>query len=329
MNSLNNISVLPHSSWGSASIANADLFFAKHSSFDDHETTSAEIAVASAQAAAIDMKSSNDLGAASIVGSCRSTVDAPSFIPTQTTATDMKSSNATEKPFEELLYQVMSVLIQEEEKATTILRDAIYAERQWQKNLSAQLEKEHSVCYGYEKGDNIVHKAADIMVPLSLVAAGVASMIATGGFSIVAAGAIAVGSILFLDTVLDNKAKQAVASALAKGNGEDTQTWFQRICMITSLTVFAMGVFVPGSNAVTLATNASQVALNVTQAGTGYLLNNQKARLIESEKLWEDSGRNMQEMLGEVDRQVKSVQDMFELLSELQRSTAQTAARIG
>jgi hypothetical protein len=328
MNTLNNISVLTHSPWGSPSIANANPVFTKPSSCDDLQTTDAESALVPAQADAIDMKCTRDLDAALITGNPRSTVDASSFIPTQTTAIDMKSSNVTEKPFEELLYQVMSVLIQEEEKATTILRDAIYAERQWQKSLSAQLEKEHSVCYGYEKGDNIVNKVADIMVPLSLVAAGVASMFATGGFSLVAAGAIAVGSILFLDTVLDNKAKQAVASALAKGNGEDTQTWFQRICMITSLTVFGMGVFVPGSIAVTLATNASQVALNVTKAGTGYLLNHQKARLIESEKDWEDSGHNMREMLGEVDRQVKSVQDMFELLSELQRSTAQTAARI-
>jgi hypothetical protein len=254
-------------------------------------------------------------------------VEASSIYPTQTTPIDVKS-DTVDRPFEELLYQVLSVLIQEEEKATVILRDAICAERQWQNSLAEMLKKEHSVCYGCTKGNNIVHKIADIMIPLSLVAAGVASVVATGGCSAIAVGAMAVGGVLFLDSVLDNKAKQAIASVLARGDEEETQSWFQRICTVTSLTVFGMGLFVPGVNAVTLATNASQAALNVSSAGTNTLLNYQKARLIESEKHYDDSERHMKELLGDVDCQVKSVQDMFELLSNLQRSNAQTTARM-
>jgi hypothetical protein len=249
------------------------------------------------------------------------------LLATQQSTHVMKSSDISKKPFEELMYQVLSILIREEEKATLILRDAICAEKQWQKSLSDLLEKEHSICHTYEKRNDVVHKASDIILPLSLIAEGIVTIF-TGGVALLPLGAAAFGAFLLLDTVLDNKAKEGMASLLGRATGEDSKSWFQRICMVTSLTIFGLSMFFQGSQAVTLASTASKVALTCTEAGTEKLLNDQKARLIESEKSWDDSGRYLKELLGDVDRQVKSVNSLFTLLTDLQKSTTQATARI-
>ncbi len=247
--------------------------------------------------------------------------------PTYKSSSVMKSSEQPEKPFEELMYQVLSLLIKEEEKATLILRDAIFAEKQWQKSLTDLLEKEHVVCHSYEQRNETMHKVSDIVLPLSLFAEGVAA-ICISGVGMLPLGAAALGAFLFLDTILDNKVKESVASVLARGDGEETKTWFQRICITTTLTIYGLSFFTPGTQPIQLVINASKVALTCTGACTEKQLNDQKARLLESEKQYENSGRYLKEILGDVDRQVKSVNSLFTLLSDLQKSTSQATARI-
>jgi hypothetical protein len=240
----------------------------------------------------------------------------------------MKSTALPEQPLEALVYQVLSLLIKEEEKATLIYRDAICAERLWQKSLSDLLEKEHSVCNTYESRNESAHKASDMIFPLSLVAEGMASIFAAGGFSLLPLGAVAFGALLCIDTLFDNTVKDKVASYLAKGDGEETKSWFQRITTYTSVAIFGASFFISGSRALTLATNASKLVVTCAQTATEKMLNDQKSRLIDNEKKWEDSGRCMRELLGDVDRQVKNVNSMFSLLADLQKSTTQATAQI-
>lgn len=273
------------------------------------------------------LPASSPLTGASL-GDTQEIVDLPSVpSPIKSSSVMNISETSIETPFEELMYQVLSLLIKEEEKATLILRDAICAERQWQRTLSELLEKEHSVCHSYEQKNDAMHKVSDMVLPLSLIAEGMVGIF-TGGVGLLPLGAAAFGAFLLLDTVLDNKAKETVASVLARGHDEETKTWFQRICMVTNLTIYGLSVFIPGSQAVSLASNTSRVVLSCAEAGTEKQLHDQKARLVENEKQWEDSGRHLKELLGDVDRQVKSVNSLFTLLSDLQRSTVQTAARI-
>jgi hypothetical protein len=255
------------------------------------------------------------------------TQTASTICPPQESSCVTESSNASGQPFEELMYQVLSLLIKEEEKATLILRDAIFAEKQWQKSLADLLAKEHDVCNTYQKRHDFAHKAADLILPLSLVAEGVVAVFATG-VGIMPLGAAAFGAFLLLDTILDNKAKEALASLLGRGSEEETKSWFQRICLVTSLTTFGMSFLLTGSQAVSLASNAAKVALTCTEAGTESVLNNQKARLIESEKQWTDSRRCVKGLFENVDLQVQSVNTLFELLTELQKSTLQATAQI-
>ena len=240
----------------------------------------------------------------------------------------MKASSQTDQPFEALVYQVLSLLIKEEEKATLIYRDAIYAERLWQRNLSDLLEKEHSVCHTYESRNEVAHKASDMIFPLSLVAEGMVSMFGAGGFGLLSIGAVAFGALLCLDTLFDNTVKDKIASFLARGDGEETKNWFQRITTYTSVAIFGASFFFSGAGAVTLASNASKLVVTCAETATEKMLNDQKARLIDNEKKWEDSGRCMRELLGDVDRQVKYVNSMFSLLADLQKSTTQATAQI-
>ncbi len=254
-------------------------------------------------------------------------LDASPLEPSQKSSAVMNDTVSCEKPFEELMYQVLSLLIKEEERATLILRDAICAEKQWQRNLSDLLEKEHVLYHSYEQRHNSTHKITDVILPLSLIAEGMVGIF-TGGIGLLPLGAAAFGAFLVLDTVLDNTAKEAVAHVLARGDEEETQSWFQRICMVTNLTIFGLSFCIPGSQAVTLASSTSKLALTCVEAGTEKQLHDQKARLIENEKLFDDSGRHLKELLGEVDRQVQAVNSLFMLLTDLQRSNAQTTARI-
>lgn len=238
-----------------------------------------------------------------------------------------KSSTATVQSFDDLIYEVLALLIQEEEKATVILRDAIVAEREWQKNLSTLVEKEHELCQTYEKRNDVAHKIADIVLPASLCAEGIAAM-CLAGVNILTLGAAALGGLLVLDTLLGDKAKEMLASFLGRGTEEGTKSWLHTISMTTSIVLFGLGFLLPESRAVQVATTASKVALECTQAGTEMCVNGQKARLIESEKKWSDSGECMSDLLGYVDRHVRSVNDLYELLSDLHKSEEQATAQI-
>ena len=245
----------------------------------------------------------------------------------QPTSPIMRSESVADKPFEELMYEVLSHLIREEEKATLILRDAVFVEKQWQKDLMERLEKEHAVCYTHEQQNNFARIASDVIIPLSLVAGGIIALY-TGGVALLPLGAAALGGLMALETVLDSPAKKTLASWLGRGSDEDTKAWFERICMVTSLTMFGLGMCIPGNQAVSLATSTSQCTVECTLAGTESLLNNQKARLIEHEKQWDDSGRCLKELLGDVERQVKSVDSIFTMIADLQKSTMQASAQI-
>ena len=258
-------------------------------------------------------------------------VEEPSVSPLQPSTPVMNSSAILEKPFDALMVEVLLLLAQQEEKATLILRDAIYAEKQWQKSLSDLLEKEHATCLEYEKRNDLVHKASDIIVPLSLIAEGAIPFCAglcVGTIDLKSLGAMALGGLLLLDTLLDNKAKQAVASVLGRGSEESTKTWFHRICMTTNFAIFGLSFAFSGNGAVGLASNASKTAVSCAEAGTEHFLNNQKAKLIENEEQWNRSGTCLRELLGDVDRQVKAVNGLRELLSDFQKSTTQATAHI-
>jgi hypothetical protein len=292
MNTIDNLNPLPPS-WAPSQLSNGTPIFAEPASCDDLEMPS----------------------------------EAQSLTPTQQSAAVMNTSDVPQKPFDELMYQVLSLLIKEEEKATLILRDAIYAERQWQKCLSDLLEKEHSDLHCCEKRNNAVHKVTDLITPLTLVAEGMAAIF-IGGISALSLGAAALGGLLLLDSIFDDKAKAAMASLLGRGDEQSTKEWFQNICTFTSLSTFVLGLGMGPPKAANIAIGASKMALSVTEAGTKKASNDQTARLIESESHWENSRKNMQELLGDVDRQVKSVNSLFTLLTDLQKSTTQTTAQI-
>ena len=231
------------------------------------------------------------------------------------------------KPLEELMYQVLEALAQEEEKATLILRDAVVAERQWQKELMERLEKEHSVYYTHEKRHDMAKHIADVVLPLSLVAQGMVGIF-TGGVGLIPLGAATLGAVMAVDAALDNAGKKALASCLGRNQDEDTTKWLQRIYVGASLTMFGMGLCVQGEQAVALATNISRFTTECTEVGTQRPLDLQKARLIESEKQWDDAGMCIKEMLGNIEHQVQTVNNIFVMLADLQKSTTRASAQI-
>ena len=50
-----------------------------------------------------------------------------------------------ERPFDALISEVLSLIIEDEERAAVLIRDAIRAEREWQKIISARLDDERAL----------------------------------------------------------------------------------------------------------------------------------------------------------------------------------------
>jgi hypothetical protein len=235
-------------------------------------------------------------------------------------------------PLALLTSQVLSMCMQEEQTATVILHDALVAEQQWRKVLMERLEQEQAQQYTNEKRHSLIRTGVDLIMPLSLVASGIVALTAGAGIPVLAGGAVAVGALLALDTLSDvvfgGSAKKALASTLARGDVEDTQSWCNRISIVTGVVVFALGMGISGNQAVVLATNVARFTAESAEAGSAIVLDRQKARLLEHDYQWETSGLHVKQMLGDIESMVSSVNDIFLKMSTLQESTTRTTTEI-
>ena len=248
----------------------------------------------------------------------------------QISAIDM-NDRLDDKQFEVLIAEILSKAMHEDNRATLIVRNASLIAHEWQTKLMHDLENEHAVHNKREQRNAFVRRLSDLVMPLSLVAGGIMT-VCTGGTSLVALGAAAIGGIFALDglseTVLGTGAKKALASWLGQGNEEDTRAWLSRICVFTGVTTFALGLCIPGNQVVLLATNVSRFTVESTHVVTETMSNRQQARLVEYEQQWKVSSRNMNDMRESIDRFVQSVHQIILMGSDLHQSTMQVTSEL-
>jgi preprotein translocase subunit SecG len=159
-----------------------------------------------------------------------------------------------------------------------------------------------------------------------------AIIIGTGGLSAPILAAVIIGGILLLDEILDDAGKKAVASLLTKTNSEDAETWFKRVCIVTSIlscvTSLALGAYTNTPQALKIASTATGVTLTCAQAGTEWGLNSKKADLTRIDFSWEESTRRFSDLLNDTKKQIEVANFVFEKNMELQQSLLHTAGQI-
>jgi hypothetical protein len=252
-------------------------------------------------------------------------------MPSTPTPPDVEPlSNLTsddERPFEMLIPEVLQLLIQDGEKSTVIIRDALRAEQKWQRRLSDRLTEEHSTFSTLQTEGSYIQKMSDLVPTLSLAASGAVSLIAAGGDPYLSLGVIALGGLLALDTILDNKIKMALVSWLGARSESDSKPWLQKICVVTNFVVFGLSLCV-NNRGLQVAQGAAGFVADTAEAKMKYSLDQQMARLTESRREWETSRNRLEELFGDAGFQMQTITSLYEMLTDLQRSTAQATNRI-
>ena len=190
-------------------------------------------------------------------------------VPTQAIEPVADRAHEEERPFELLIPEVLQLLIQDGENATVIIRDAISAEQRWQKLLSERLSKEHDVLNELETRRAFAQKASDVVPSLCLAAGGVMAIMSSGAlsFSFIPMGAVALGGLLALDTILDNPMKKALVAWLGARSETDTKSRLQTICVATNFLTFGLGSLVNTASQLIIR-SAGEVAADVASAST-------------------------------------------------------------
>lgn len=254
--------------------------------------------------------------------------------PTQaSTAVEKVSdfSQGEEQTFEMLIPKVLQMLIQDGERATVLIRDAIRAEQNWQKILSDRMNDEHTVFNDLQTRNSFAQKASDLVPTFSLVAGGIATLATSGDVAkaSLGAGAVVLGALLALDTLLlDHKIKKAVASFLGMASGTDSKAGLQKICVVTNFLVMGLYPFISPGAGLMVAQSAATLVADTAEVNTKYSLDQQMARMIESQRYWGTSKDRLDELFGDANSQLETINSLYEMLNEFDQSVTQTTNQI-
>lgn len=250
-------------------------------------------------------------------------------------------------PFEAILKEVFQELATHEEDAMRLRSLSMEAERLWRKELLQKLGAEGVDAAQKKRADKLTSTFAHAVEPLPMVAAGVIALATacTGGgiaLGAIALGAITVGALMALDTILGDPAKKALASTLGRGDSEKSQTWMNRIFLITGITSLACSVGLTAGigaaaagglgNIIKIATSTavsvSDVAARGAHVFTDRRVKLQTALVIELEEALRSSDRRLKEELSTLKQLEKSVKELFDTLETSMKSQMDCSSQI-
>jgi hypothetical protein len=247
-------------------------------------------------------------------------------------------------PFEAIIREIFQTLATQEEDAIHLRSMALEAEQTWRKELLQKLGDEGVSAATKNRHNRLISKFAHAIESLPLIGSGVTalvSVIAAGtgvGLGILAGAGIAVGALMFLDTVLDDPAKKAVANLLARGDSEKTQAWMGRISLVIGIVslacsiglTFGAGEILPNAvhKAIITATTVSDVASQGAQAWTQRRSDLEQAVLIELENELHDSDKNLKDEYATVNSLRENIKNLFDMFEASMKSHQEASSRI-
>ena len=166
------------------------------------------------------------------------------------------------------------------------------------------------------------------LVSFGLIAAGIAGI--TMGIPLLGIAAAAVGTLMVVDQLLDDKAKKAVAGWLAKGDTEAQEMWVNRIhffCAATSMAL-SFGLAAPvavqyGMHVTTkfgakLALSVAQGAASGVKSVYEWMNSNQKALLMELDVVCTLAQKNLNRLITGIQQMVDTISKLYENMHRIE-----------
>ncbi len=161
-------------------------------------------------------------------------------------------------------------------------------------------------------------KVEQSIASFGLIASGIAG-ICTGMIPLGIA-AIAVGTLMALDQILDDKCKTIVASWIARGDAEEEKSWVNRIQFFCGWASFGLSIGLTGPAAIQM---ARAVADAVVKTGHGYYswqLNVQKSFVMEVDAACRIAQKSVDTLFQEIQEICNSLYQLNENLQHIEEN---------
>ncbi len=207
-------------------------------------------------------------------------------------------------------------------------RDFFTAERAYsdskEKERSDEMQKQIATSQKVSTWDTVEKSLSSF----GLIAGGAVAI--SMGFVPVGIAAVTVGTLMVVDTLLDDKAKKVVATWMSRGSIEDQQMWVERIqlfCAASSMAL-SLGLAAPvaAKYGMTIATKyGAQLALTVGRATAGgvkgvyeWINSNQKALMMELDAICALSQKSINRLMFEIQESCNTLYQLYENMHRIE-----------
>lgn len=209
-----------------------------------------------------------------------------------------------------------------------LTKEEIYVQM---KDLMKKYEEKATIASGKESSYKFTDKITSILQKavesFGLIISGIIAALTMGNIPMGVA-AVAIGSLMLVETIFDNPVKKQIAAILKKMTGETDELWLQRVHYFTSAIAIAVGFGCGAQQAIEIAKHVSLAALAAVQAVTSTKANSAKKEYLEHDYLVE----MVKNLLHKVTDGVKSDTDrlrMFlQLATSIQKSRSDTTSAL-
>jgi len=237
-------------------------------------------------------------------------------------------NSSSNSEINELLLEVFKILIENQADDQNLIQQVLEREEKSRQVLKDLIQQETISIRDSGNAQNFCTKLQDLVIPLSLVGQGIASLMSNGPEDVGAIALTAFGGLLVLDKLFDDAGKQTLAGWLGKLTGERPKDWLDRIATVTTLGSVALPLFTTGGQSLGLMMNLSRATVQVARDAVAYTVNQHSAKLTEYETAWDISGTRLKNWLGNLKENFAAHNNLYDLLKEWQDSERQAVASI-
>lgn len=234
---------------------------------------------------------------------------------------------STLEDLDAIFFKIMKLMESQDSTSLKTKEQLFTALKEWQRILEKELLVASEKMSKTQGASNLLGKIGHSLGPLSVVIAGVLSC-ATGGITAIPVCLAALGALLFLDSVCDDMAKKSLASLLAQGEKEKTETWLQRIQLVSGVISMGLTMGVGIAQSLKIATVVSQTALESIKAGCDFSKNSLQAKLLELRSSFELSKNHSDEIIQKWELIMNGIFERYEQFLSLQAARLETTRQI-
>ena len=179
---------------------------------------------------------------------------------------------------DDLFHQLLLNVINSASGYLQAKRNYFEAERLWNDKMEQKRIEEVDNELAKSKEVSLWEKVEKSLLSFGLIAGGIGG-ICSGLFAL-GIPAVALGTLMLIDQILDDKIKKTVASWMARGDAEGKQQWLNRIGLFLTFTSFGLSCGLAGIQALDFAKTFASALASGTKEVLNYQLNLRKAVVV-------------------------------------------------